>query len=76
MIDHQSRRYKRGASHYWAETCAGIACHWCGMRAHWSGAREPCAFPAGAMAGVAPERLPDPMADVVSEFEGERTLVR
>lgn len=76
MIDHQSRRYKRGASHYWAETCAGIACHWCGMRAHWSGAKEPCAFPAGAKKGRAPKRMPDPSVDLVSVVEMERVVRR
>lgn len=74
MINHRSRRYKRDSVHYWSETSKGIACHWCGMRAHWLGAREPCAFPAGAMAGVAPERIERPDVEVVSAIDSEKAV--
>lgn len=74
MIDHQSRRYKRGASHYWAETGQGVACHWCGMRAHWAGSRLPCAFPSGGKKGPAPRRVERPEVEVESVIDSEKAV--
>lgn len=69
MIRRESRSV---APHLWIEAESGLECHWCGMRAHWLGAREPCAFPAGAMAGVAPERIERPDVEVESVIDSER----